>query len=107
MTLNKNNNVNNYIKGQYDYLDFIYGAYRFLSCVQLFLQLDSGTPQGVTQQVTLKVAQHLIGTSSCENIKLLNSVIQVSLNIIGSPVFSKVYKYMERLFFLLSYRLTS
>lgn len=51
---------------------------RFLSCIQLFLQLDSGT-QGVTQQVTQKVAQHLIGTSTCENIKLLNSVIQVGL----------------------------
>ncbi|XP_016089928.1 ectopic P granules protein 5 homolog [Sinocyclocheilus grahami] len=49
---------------------------QFLSCIQLFLQLDSGT-QGVTQQVTQKVAQHLIGTSTCENIKLLNSVIQV------------------------------
>ncbi|KAG7318270.1 hypothetical protein KOW79_018025 [Hemibagrus wyckioides] len=52
---------------------------QFLSCIQLFLQLDSGTPQGVTQQVTLKVAQHLIGTSSCENIKLLNSVIQAHI----------------------------
>ncbi len=50
---------------------------RFLSCIQLFLQLDSGGSQGVTQQVTQKVAQHLIGTSTCENIKLLNSVIQV------------------------------
>ncbi|XP_056314223.1 ectopic P granules protein 5 homolog [Danio aesculapii] len=48
---------------------------QFLSCVQLFLQLDSGT-QGVTQQVTQKVAQHLIGTATCENIKLINSVIQ-------------------------------
>ncbi|KAI5613067.1 ectopic P granules protein 5-like isoform X2, partial [Silurus asotus] len=52
---------------------------QFLSCIQLFLQLDSGTPQGVTQQVTLKVAQHLIGTSSCENIKLLNSMIQTHI----------------------------
>lgn len=43
----------------------------------MFLQLDSGTPQGVTQQVTHKVAQHLIGTSHGENVKLLNSVIQV------------------------------
>lgn len=50
---------------------------RFLSCIQMFLQLDSGTPQGVTQQVTHKVAQHLIGTSHSENVKLLNSVIQV------------------------------
>ncbi|XP_007238025.3 ectopic P granules protein 5 homolog isoform X3 [Astyanax mexicanus] len=49
---------------------------QFLNCIQLFLQLDSGAPQGVTQQVTHKVAQHLMGPSSCENIKLLNSVIQ-------------------------------
>ncbi|XP_061116249.1 ectopic P granules protein 5 homolog isoform X2 [Conger conger] len=49
---------------------------QFLGCLQLFLQLDSGTPQGVTQQVTHKVAQHLIGTPQGENIKLLNSVIQ-------------------------------
>ncbi|KAG1968633.1 ectopic P granules protein 5 homolog isoform X1 [Pimephales promelas] len=51
---------------------------QFLSCIQLFLQIDSGT-QGVTQQVTQKVAQHLIGTSTCENIKLLNSVIQAHI----------------------------
>ncbi|XP_064152807.1 ectopic P granules protein 5 homolog [Anguilla rostrata] len=49
---------------------------QFLGCIQLFLQLDSGTPQGVTQQVTHKVAQHLIGTSHGENVKLLDSVIQ-------------------------------
>ncbi|XP_066509785.1 ectopic P granules protein 5 homolog isoform X2 [Hoplias malabaricus] len=52
---------------------------QFLNCIQQFLQLDSGTPQGVTQQVTHKVTQHLIGTSSCENIKLLNSVIQAHI----------------------------
>ncbi|XP_051954087.1 ectopic P granules protein 5 homolog [Xyrauchen texanus] len=51
---------------------------QFLSSIQLFLRLDSGT-QGVTQQVTQKVAQHLIGTSTCENIKLLNSVIQAHI----------------------------
>ncbi|XP_063051175.1 ectopic P granules protein 5 homolog isoform X2 [Engraulis encrasicolus] len=51
---------------------------QFLSCVQMFLQLDSGTPQGVTQQVTAKVA-HLIGTSHGENLKLLNSVIQAHI----------------------------
>lgn len=54
-------------------------SFRFLNCVQLFLQLDSGTPQGMTQQVTHKVTQHLTGASCCENIKLLNSVIQVGL----------------------------
>lgn len=52
---------------------------QFLSCVQMFLQLDSGAPQGVTQQVTHKVAQHLIGTSHGENLKLLNSVIQAHI----------------------------
>ncbi|KAI7812682.1 putative ectopic P granules protein 5-like protein [Triplophysa rosa] len=51
---------------------------QFLSCIQLFLQLDSGT-QGVTQQVAQKVTHHLIGTSTCENIKFLNSVIQVHI----------------------------
>ncbi|XP_051514293.1 ectopic P granules protein 5 homolog [Myxocyprinus asiaticus] len=51
---------------------------QFLSCIQLFLRLDSGT-QGVAQQVTQKVAQHFIGTSTCENIKLLNSVIQAHI----------------------------
>ncbi|KAJ8405585.1 hypothetical protein AAFF_G00315650 [Aldrovandia affinis] len=52
---------------------------QFLSCIQLFLQLDSGIPQGVTQQVTHKVTQHLIGTSHGENVKLLNSVIQIHI----------------------------
>ncbi|XP_028915803.1 ectopic P granules protein 5 homolog isoform X2 [Ornithorhynchus anatinus] len=48
----------------------------FLSFLQLFLHLDSGVPQGVTQQVTHKVAQHLTGASYGENVKLLNSMIQ-------------------------------
>uniref|UniRef100_A0AAY4BDZ3 Ectopic P-granules autophagy protein 5 homolog n=1 Tax=Denticeps clupeoides TaxID=299321 RepID=A0AAY4BDZ3_9TELE len=52
---------------------------QFLSCIQLFLQLDSVTPQGVTQQVTQKVAQHLIGSSHGENVRLLNSVIQAHI----------------------------
>lgn len=50
---------------------------RFLNSIQLFLQLDSGTPQGMAQQVTNKVTQHLTGASYGENVKLLNSVIQV------------------------------
>ncbi|XP_062984350.1 ectopic P granules protein 5 homolog [Elgaria multicarinata webbii] len=49
---------------------------QFLSCLHQFLQLDSGVPQGMTQQVTQKVAQHLTGTSYGENIKLLNCMIQ-------------------------------
>ncbi|XP_076853684.1 ectopic P granules protein 5 homolog [Brachyhypopomus gauderio] len=52
---------------------------QFLNCMQLFIQLDSGTPQGVTQHVTHRVTQHLIGISSCENIKLLNSMIQAHI----------------------------
>ncbi|XP_062874034.1 ectopic P granules protein 5 homolog [Trichomycterus rosablanca] len=52
---------------------------QFLNCLHLFFKLDSGAPQGVTQQVTHKVTQHLIGTSSCENIKLLNSMIQAHI----------------------------
>ncbi|XP_018596418.2 ectopic P granules protein 5 homolog isoform X3 [Scleropages formosus] len=52
---------------------------QFLKCIQLFLQLDSGAPQGVAQQVTHKVSQHLIKFSSGENVKLLNSVIQAHL----------------------------
>nr|XP_056705058.1 ectopic P granules protein 5 homolog [Euleptes europaea] len=49
---------------------------QFLSYLHQFLQLDSGVPQGMTQQVTRTVAQHLTGTSYGENIKLLNSMIQ-------------------------------
>lgn len=52
-------------------------AHRFLSHLLLFLHLDSGVPQGVTQQVTHKVAQHLTGASHGDNVKLLNSMIQV------------------------------
>lgn len=48
-----------------------------MSNLLLFLHLDSGVPQGVTQQVTHKVAQHLTGTSHGDNVKLLNSMIQV------------------------------
>ncbi|NXN50253.1 EPG5 protein, partial [Rynchops niger] len=49
---------------------------QFLSYVQLFLHLDSGVPQGMTQQVTHKVTQHLTGVSYGENVKLLSSMIQ-------------------------------
>uniref|UniRef100_A0A8I3W1K7 Ectopic P-granules 5 autophagy tethering factor n=1 Tax=Callithrix jacchus TaxID=9483 RepID=A0A8I3W1K7_CALJA len=50
---------------------------QFLSHFLSFLHLDSGVPQGVTQQVTHKVAQHLTGASHGDNVKLLNSMIQV------------------------------
>ncbi|XP_053153472.1 ectopic P granules protein 5 homolog isoform X2 [Hemicordylus capensis] len=49
---------------------------QFLSYLHQFLQLDGGIPQGMTQQVTHKVAQHLTGASYGENLKLLNSMIQ-------------------------------
>ncbi|KAF7660149.1 hypothetical protein LDENG_00286760 [Lucifuga dentata] len=48
----------------------------FVSCVQLFLQYDSVCPQGVTQQVTHRVAPLLTGATYGDNIRLLNSVIQ-------------------------------
>lgn len=62
-------------------LSYVLG--RFLSHLLLFLHLDSGVPQGVTQQVTHKVAQHLTGASHGDNVKLLNSMIQVRP--LGSP----------------------
>ncbi|KAM3867836.1 ectopic P granules protein 5 homolog [Diretmus argenteus] len=49
---------------------------QFLSCVQLFLQCDSVCPQGVTQQVTHRVAPLLTGATYGDNVRLLNSVIQ-------------------------------
>ncbi|KAM9214220.1 ectopic P granules protein 5 homolog [Leptosomus discolor] len=52
---------------------------QFLSYVQLFLHLDSGVPQGMTQQVTHKVTQHLTGVSYGENVKLLSSMIQTHI----------------------------
>uniref|UniRef100_A0A803XLM9 Ectopic P-granules 5 autophagy tethering factor n=1 Tax=Meleagris gallopavo TaxID=9103 RepID=A0A803XLM9_MELGA len=58
---------------------------QFLSHVQLFLQLDSGVPQGMTQQVTHKVTQHLTGVSYGENVKLLNSMIQTHIFRSGQP----------------------
>ncbi|XP_059845461.1 ectopic P granules protein 5 homolog isoform X1 [Hypanus sabinus] len=52
---------------------------QFLLTLQLFLQTDSVVPQGVTQQMTQKVAQHLTGITYGENIKLLNSMIQTHI----------------------------
>ncbi|KAM9393292.1 ectopic P granules protein 5 homolog [Pholidichthys leucotaenia] len=49
---------------------------QFVSCIQLFLQCDSVCPQGVTQQVTHRVAPLLTGTIYGDNVRLLNSVIQ-------------------------------
>ncbi|XP_062933124.1 ectopic P granules protein 5 homolog isoform X2 [Cynocephalus volans] len=58
---------------------------QFLSHLLLFLHLDSGVPQGVTQQVTHKVAQHLTGASHGDNVKLLNSMIQAHVSISTQP----------------------
>ncbi|KAL7985733.1 hypothetical protein Chor_013665 [Crotalus horridus] len=49
---------------------------KFLSFFHQFLQLDSGAPQGMTQQMTHRVTQHLTWTSYGKNVKLLNSMIQ-------------------------------
>ncbi|XP_046871698.1 ectopic P granules protein 5 homolog [Hypomesus transpacificus] len=49
---------------------------QFVDCVQLFLQCDSVCPQGVTQQVTHRVAPLLTGATYGDNVRLLNSVIQ-------------------------------
>ncbi|XP_056399364.1 ectopic P granules protein 5 homolog isoform X1 [Hyla sarda] len=48
----------------------------FLSYIQLFLQLDSGVPQGMTMQMTHKVTQHLTSINYGENVKLLTNMIQ-------------------------------
>lgn len=58
---------------------------QFLSHLLLFLHLDSGVPQGVTQQVTHKVAQHLTGASHGDNVKLLNSMIQAHISVSTQP----------------------
>uniref|UniRef100_A0A8C7A3X3 Ectopic P-granules 5 autophagy tethering factor n=2 Tax=Neovison vison TaxID=452646 RepID=A0A8C7A3X3_NEOVI len=58
---------------------------QFLSHLLLFLHLDSGVPQGVTQQVTHKVAQHLTGASHGDNVKLLNSMIQAHISVSTKP----------------------
>ncbi|GAB1301887.1 Ectopic P granules protein 5 homolog [Apodemus speciosus] len=58
---------------------------QFLSNLLLFLQLDSGVPQGVTQQVTHRVAQHLTGAIHGDNVKLLNSMIQAHICVSTQP----------------------
>ncbi|CAM4569444.1 unnamed protein product [Caretta caretta] len=58
---------------------------QFLSYIQLFLHLDSGVPQGMTQQVTHKVVQHLTGASDGENVKFLNSMIQTHIFMSRQP----------------------
>ncbi|KAG2466578.1 EPG5 protein, partial [Polypterus senegalus] len=69
-------------------------GHRFLSTIHLFLHIDSGT-QGMTQQVTHKVTQHLTKASFGENIKYLNSVIQNALGYHGDRgIFSSVINWI-------------
>ncbi|XP_028980425.2 ectopic P granules protein 5 homolog isoform X2 [Esox lucius] len=49
---------------------------QFVDCVQLFLQCDSVCPQGVTQQLTHRVAPLFTGGTYGDMVRLLNSVIQ-------------------------------
>uniref|UniRef100_A0A8C7EZR3 Ectopic P-granules autophagy protein 5 homolog (C. elegans) n=1 Tax=Oncorhynchus kisutch TaxID=8019 RepID=A0A8C7EZR3_ONCKI len=49
---------------------------QFVGCVQLFLQCDGVCPQGVTQQVTHRVAPLFTGGTYGDMVRLLNSVIQ-------------------------------
>uniref|UniRef100_A0A674F574 Ectopic P-granules autophagy protein 5 homolog (C. elegans) n=1 Tax=Salmo trutta TaxID=8032 RepID=A0A674F574_SALTR len=49
---------------------------QFVGCIQLFLQCDGVCPQGVTQQVTHRVAPLFTGGTYGDMVRLLNSVIQ-------------------------------
>ncbi|KAM8960937.1 ectopic P granules protein 5 homolog [Pelodytes ibericus] len=57
----------------------------FLSYILLFLQLDSGAPQGMTMQMTHKVTQHLTGINYGENVKLLTNMVQAHIDASSSP----------------------
>ncbi|KAM9328926.1 ectopic P granules protein 5 homolog [Gastrophryne carolinensis] len=57
----------------------------FLSYMQLFLQLDSGVPQGMTMQVTHRVTQHLTSINYGENVKMLTNMIQTHLAMSTNP----------------------
>ncbi|XP_059504787.1 ectopic P granules protein 5 homolog isoform X2 [Stegostoma tigrinum] len=57
----------------------------FYPCQYYLLKNEHGVLQGMTQQVTQKVAQHLTGTSYGENIKLLNSMIQTHVSENNKP----------------------
>lgn len=65
---------------------------RFVSCVQLFLQCDSVCPQSVTQQVTHRVAPLLVGGTYGDNVRLLNSVIQVPLRELSSTTLLSAWR---------------
>ncbi|XP_053304240.1 ectopic P granules protein 5 homolog [Spea bombifrons] len=57
----------------------------FLSYILLFLQLDSGAPQGMTMQMTHKVTQHLTGINYGENVKLLTNMVQSHIAASNNP----------------------
>ncbi|PNJ80670.1 EPG5 isoform 3 [Pongo abelii] len=57
----------------------------FYPCQYYLLKNEHGVPQGVTQQVTHKVAQHLTGASHGDNVKLLNSMIQAHISVSTQP----------------------
>ncbi|MEE6509995.1 hypothetical protein FKM82_028866 [Ascaphus truei] len=57
----------------------------FVSYIQIFLQLDSGIPQGLTLQMTHKVTQHLTGINYGENVKLLTNMIQAHISASSNP----------------------
>ncbi|EDL09441.1 mCG125522, isoform CRA_c [Mus musculus] len=69
----------------YPYQCYLLKNEQFLSNLLLFLQLDSGVPQGVTQQVTHRVAQHLTGAVHGDNVKLLSSMIQAHICVSTQP----------------------
>ncbi|XP_063814425.1 ectopic P granules protein 5 homolog [Pseudophryne corroboree] len=57
----------------------------FLSYIHLFLQLDSGVPQGMTMQMTHRVTQHLTSINYGENVKLLTNMIQAHIAASTNP----------------------
>ncbi|TDH12695.1 hypothetical protein EPR50_G00049980 [Perca flavescens] len=68
--------LDNILPPTYPLSFYLLNNLQFVSCIQLFLQYDSVCPQGVTQQVTHRVAPLLTGTIYGDNVRLLNSIIQ-------------------------------
>ncbi|XP_056130367.1 ectopic P granules protein 5 homolog [Lampris incognitus] len=68
--------LDNILPPTYPISFYLLNNVQFVSCIQLFLQYDSVCPQGVTQQVTHRVAPLLTGANYGDNVRLLNSVIQ-------------------------------
>lgn len=68
--------LDNILPPTYNLNFYLLNNSQFVSCIQTFLQYDSVCPQGVTQQVTHRVAPLFTGTNYGDNVRLLNSVIQ-------------------------------